>query len=415
MARTKATELGKPRSKTSAAVEELNRGIEKLQSLKAAVEDLRGEGFPYRDAVRARTELQIRDAIKRLFGDRSPEYQENKGHRLRTGSQAEISETIHVLDKLIGNLEHRKLDLLGLRPSPSPEPPTTSPSPQTPVLTLVPPVATAPATATPPPGAPCTPPVPPAAPAAQIHHQAPPGPPVAVAPVVHPPAAEPSPPRSASPPAPAVVTQATPVLRQPPAGAPSQPSPASAGTVPKTVEASAPPPAEIVTATVEPTKASPGPRSGEDDTLATLRKVCSRFHIVARQLRLRKEYRATLEVEDDYDAQDLFFALLRLQFDEVGSEDWVPRYSDGATRTAFLLNKGSLVAVVKKTRPGLTTREIQDQLRIDMERFSSQRGHAVLFCFVYDPEGRIGNPTGFEAEVTSVGSRYRVELVVAPK
>jgi hypothetical protein len=181
------------------------------------------------------------------------------------------------------------------------------------------------------------------------------------------------------------------------------------------VEASASPSAERVSTTVESAKSSSAPRSVEDDTLAVLRKVCSRFHIVARQLRLRKEYRATLEVEDDYDTQDLFFALLRLQFDEVGSEDWVPRYSEGATRTAFLLNKGSLVAVVKKTRPGLTTRDIQDQLRIDMERFSSQRGHAVLFCFVYDPEGRIGNPTGLEAEVTSIGSRYRVELVVAPK
>jgi hypothetical protein len=413
MARTRSTELAKPRSKNSAAVEELNRGIEKLQSLKALVEDLRGEGFPYRDAVRARTELQIRDAIKRLFGDRSPEYQENKGHRLRTSSQGEIGETIQLLNKLIGNLENRKMDLLGLRPTPPSEQPTTqptAPAPQTPVLTLVPPVATAPAAATQPTGVATAPPVSPT-----LVHQIPPAAPVAVAPPVLPLAAIHPVTQPTYAPTPVAVQQAQVARESAPVVPPPSTPPASVDVARKVTQAAPAPPPEVASSTVAPAKLSPGQRSDEDDSLAILRKVCSRFHIVARQLRLRKEYRATLEVEDDYDAQDLFFALLRLEFDEVGSEDWVPRYSEGATRTGFLLNKGNIVVVVKKTRPGLTTRDIQDQLRIDSERFSSQRGHVVLFCFVYDPEGRIGNPTGFEAEVTSFSSRYRIELMVAPK
>ena len=48
---------------------------------------------------------------------------------------------------------------------------------------------------------------------------------------------------------------------------------------------------------------------------------------MARQLRLRKDYRTTLEVEDDYDLQDLLSALLKLEFDEVGAEEWTDRKS----------------------------------------------------------------------------------------
>ena len=57
--------------------------------------------------------------------------------------------------------------------------------------------------------------------------------------------------------------------------------------------------------------------SAHDDSLGILRKICSRFHLVVRQLRLRRDDRATLEVEDEYDVQDLLYALLRLEFERA--------------------------------------------------------------------------------------------------
>ena len=109
------------------------------------------------------------------------------------------------------------------------------------------------------------------------------------------------------------------------------------------------------------------------DPLDLLRKVCLRFHAVARQLRLRKDYRTTLEVEDDYDLRDLLCALLKLEFDEVGFDEWTPPYTGGSTRTTLLLHSEHIAVVVKKTRSGLTAKELTEQIAADAKDRKSTR------------------------------------------
>src|SRR6266567_1415906 len=46
----------------------------------------------------------------------------------------------------------------------------------------------------------------------------------------------------------------------------------------------------------------------------TLIRILRGFHRVARQLRFRRENRATLEINDEYDVQDLLHALLKMDF-----------------------------------------------------------------------------------------------------
>lgn len=153
----------------------------------------------------------------------------------------------------------------------------------------------------------------------------------------------------------------------------------------------------------------------EHGTLEILRRVCARFHLVARQLRLRKEYRPTLEINDEYDLQDLFYALLRLQFDEIGTEEWTPAYTNGARRTSYLLDWEKTVVVVKQTRSGLTTRDLAEQIAADTAHYSARPNGTTLVCFVYDPDGRVGNPRGLEADLSSTGGPYNIEVIVAPK
>jgi hypothetical protein len=164
-----------------------------------------------------------------------------------------------------------------------------------------------------------------------------------------------------------------------------------------------------------PEKTQDATRPVEQGTLETLRRICARFHLVARQLRLRKEYRPTLEINDEYDLQDLFYALLRLQFDEVGTEEWTPAYTNGARRTSYLLDWEKTVVIVKQTRSGLTTRDLAEQIATDTARYSARPNGATLVCFVYDPDGRVGNPRGLEADLSSTEGCYSVEVIVAPK
>ncbi|MDF0677363.1 MAG: hypothetical protein P0120_23950 [Nitrospira sp.] len=153
----------------------------------------------------------------------------------------------------------------------------------------------------------------------------------------------------------------------------------------------------------------------DQDPINLIRKVCLRFHSVARQLRLRRDYRPTLEVDDDSDLQDLLCALLKLEFDEVATEEWTPPYTEGAPRTTLLVNRDQIAVVAKKTRAGLTTKELVDQVAADSDYYRDQGRCSTLFCFVYDPEGRIGSPKRLETTLTSVSEHCRIEVLVAPK
>jgi hypothetical protein len=153
----------------------------------------------------------------------------------------------------------------------------------------------------------------------------------------------------------------------------------------------------------------------ENDHLSTAKLLCHRFHAVARQLRLRGEYRSTISVDDEFDVQDLVHALLRQHFDDIGTDEWTPSYSNSTTRTCFLLDHDRLTIVVKKTRPGLSRKDLADQVRVDAERYRDRGRCTQLLCFIYDPDGRVGNPRGLESELTTISDHFTVEVIVAPK
>lgn len=153
----------------------------------------------------------------------------------------------------------------------------------------------------------------------------------------------------------------------------------------------------------------------DQDPLHLIRKVCHRFHTVACHLRLRRDYRPTLEVDGDYDLQDLLCALLKVEFDEVATDEWTPPYSAGASRMTLLVNRDRIAVVAKKTRSGLTTKELADQVAVDSAYYKAQGRCSTLFCFMYDPEGRIGSPKRLETTLTSVSEHCRIEVLVAPK
>ncbi|MBH0182980.1 MAG: hypothetical protein HP490_15235 [Nitrospira sp.] len=159
----------------------------------------------------------------------------------------------------------------------------------------------------------------------------------------------------------------------------------------------------------------PFPSLSEQETLKLVRKVCLRLHAVARQLRLRKDSRPTVEIEDDYDLQDLLRALLKMEFDEVGTDEWTPPYAGSLPRTTILLNREQIAIVAKKTRSGMTTKDIAEQVSTDSAFYSARNKCTTLFCFVYDPEGRIGSPKRLETDLTRISDRYNVEVLVAPK
>ena len=464
MARAKPSEQSRSRSKAS-TIEELTRGVGKLQEFLAQVEDLGREGFPYLDAGRARTELQFRECIRRTFGEKSPEFQEHRHHRLLMGSPEDTQQSITLIKTLIATLEQKKRDLQGgVAPQQIPVMPPASPIPTRPQMTVVPAsppmvhmTMTQAAPVTPPPmimsvamttnldlssatAAP-SPPPPPQAPSASSEKPEPLSPstslpepsPISPAPTAT--AMSYTPPQPVARPAPAPLPRPpqTPQILQADsshAGRPPQPPRREPEPIVDPLPSASPQhqmqEAPPVSAHLQPHPSMPsGPSSHQEpapqppqagsDPVECVKTLCCRFHSVARQLRLRGEYRATLNVEDEFDAQDLLHALLRIQFDNIDTDEWTPSYSSGAPRTTLLLNDRRLAVIVKKTRPGLNAKDLTDQLRIDVERYRSHDRCRTLLCFMYDPEGRIGNPRGLEASLTSANDSFVIDVLVAPK
>lgn len=462
MARSRAVESARSRPK-GVLIEELGRGIDRFQELLIAIDDFSQEGFPYRDAAQAKAELQFRESVRRIFGERSEEFQTYRNYKLRTSNKAEVAQSVAVIKNLMKTLEDRKLELQGLKP-PSVVPSSAETNPPPPQMTLVPPTAhisTGPQRINP--ASPMTvsvslatnlgaqpnpaaasiaaPPVVPTSqpPPAVSAPSAPSGitPPSQSAPS-HPddapkmattetagPSGLPAPPPHEKDNAPTHPTS-SPAMAPSPTPSPPNMHAAQPATAPDveprtTGQAEALSPTSLHPIQPSPAAARPtpevrsAPSAREQEPLQLLRKVCLRFHAVARQLRLRKDYRTTLEVEDDYDLQDLLCALLKVEFDEVGTDEWTPPYTGGAPRTTLLLNKDQIAVVAKKTRPGLTAKELADQVAADSAYYRAQDKCATLFFFIYDPEGRIGSPKRLETNLTSVSERCTVEVLVAPK
>jgi DpnII restriction endonuclease len=146
-----------------------------------------------------------------------------------------------------------------------------------------------------------------------------------------------------------------------------------------------------------------------------LNKIFDRFHKIARQLRIRHQNRPTLNVDDEYDVQDLMHALLCLDFNDIRPEEYTPSYAGGNSRMDFLLKDEKVVIEIKKTRHGLGAREIGEELSIDITRYRGHPDCDTLICFVYDPEGKIGNPSGLRNDLEKLSSsELRIIVVIRP-
>ncbi len=152
----------------------------------------------------------------------------------------------------------------------------------------------------------------------------------------------------------------------------------------------------------------------ESDSITKIMKIINRFHLVARQLLERHGGRETLCINDEYDVQDLLHSLLRIDFDDVRSEEWTPSYAGSSSRMDFLLKNEEIVVEVKKTNPGLRDKQVGEQLILDIAHYKSHKNCKILICFVYDPDSLIKNRSGLINDLQKVHDGLDVKIVFTP-
>ena len=154
----------------------------------------------------------------------------------------------------------------------------------------------------------------------------------------------------------------------------------------------------------------------DENILEKLELIFSNFHNVVRQLRQRYDGRDTISVDDEYDVQDLLHALLKIFFLDIRPEENTPSYAGTHRRMDFLLKTEKTVIEVKMTRATLKNKKVSEQLNDDIIVYKSHNDCDTLVCFIYDPDGWISNPIGFETDLSDQTSDdLQVKAYIFPK
>ncbi len=140
--------------------------------------------------------------------------------------------------------------------------------------------------------------------------------------------------------------------------------------------------------------------------------ICNKFHRVAQQMRSRYANRLTLQINDEYDVQDLFHSLLTLYFEDIRREESNPSYAGANSRSDFLLKPEQTIIEIKKTRAGLKNKQLGEELTLDIQKYQAHPDCKTLVCFVYDPEGKINNPRGLERDLEQTTGNIKVKVFI---
>lgn len=151
----------------------------------------------------------------------------------------------------------------------------------------------------------------------------------------------------------------------------------------------------------------------ESSALSLVLNILNRFPAFVRQLKRRYNGRAPLEVNDEYDVQDMVYALLTLHFNDIRAEEYTPSFAGAASRQDFLLKNEKIVIEVKKTRESLGAGKVGGELLIDMARYRAHQDCDTLILFVYDPDCYINNPLGVKTDLESKDAEGKVKVVIA--
>jgi hypothetical protein len=80
----------------------------------------------------------------------------------------------------------------------------------------------------------------------------------------------------------------------------------------------------------------------------------------------------------------------------------------------MLITVLGIVIEVKKTRETMTAKALGEELLIDREKYRVHPDCKQIYCFVYDPEGMLGNPVGIKHDLEEGHENY-IKVFIRPE
>lgn len=152
----------------------------------------------------------------------------------------------------------------------------------------------------------------------------------------------------------------------------------------------------------------------DDNDMAIIERILENFGRAARKINKenrRKDggiARPTIEIENEYDVQDLLYAFLALFFDDIRKEEPVPSFGAKKSITDFYIPKEKLFIEVKITSEKLKDKGITDQLILDAASYREHPDCKKLIGFIYDPTYALGNEEGLKTALEKENLFYKI-------
>jgi len=138
------------------------------------------------------------------------------------------------------------------------------------------------------------------------------------------------------------------------------------------------------------------------DRIGLAMQIVNAFPVVSGSLANRGHGREPFRIENEYDVQDLLFAILRSVFEDCKREEWTPKRAGSAKRIDIVIPTINAVIETKFVRDRSHGKEVADELRVDFECYHDHPNCAHLIAVCIDPDRHIGDPVQFEDELSGL-------------
>lgn len=156
--------------------------------------------------------------------------------------------------------------------------------------------------------------------------------------------------------------------------------------------------------------AAPATRLARASGLDAVLTIVDRFAASSSVLANRQRDRTGIRIQDEYDVQDLFHALVLPAVPDIVPEDPAPKIAGKASRLDFTSKSLRLGVELKHVRSAAHGRAVRDELLVDSATYQAHPYVDTVVAFVHDPECHIplSERPAFESDLSvTVGVGHR--------
>src|SRR5271157_4245566 len=122
------------------------------------------------------------------------------------------------------------------------------------------------------------------------------------------------------------------------------------------------------------------------------------------------------QIENAFDVQYLFRAMMKIFFDDLRHEEPTPSHAGSYALMDFLLKEERISVEAKMASELYKDNKIGNDLLLDIARYKKHQDCMVLICLIYDPNDCISNPSALENDLNNESDdTLQVIAKVVPK